>query len=377
MLSRVCLVLAVVIGLGHVSGPEPVHAAALTSTHTVSSFAGGPTEPNGHDSGISLSANDSVSVTATGTADCNFGGGACTFGPDGNTSFGPAPDSFIAAGLTPFALVARIGTTGAWTLVGAGPTSITATSSGTLYFAYNDDIFDDNVGDFTVTVTTHRYVFPMIPNGPAVISGDLQPGSTLTCTPPTFSPAATSVSFQWAIDGVVAVPTLVAQPFASRLVLPVTVKVGSTVTCRVTAASPGAISTLAVQAQIVAAPTPTPTPTAPTFPPKTPPFCTVDSLTQTVFAFGASSARLTASARTAIKAIDASNCIGRFTVTGHVQPTISRSNDASLSKARASAVATALQARFPSASFTVVSAGRTLARQCQAAQNRCAVIRQQ
>jgi outer membrane protein OmpA-like peptidoglycan-associated protein len=365
MLPRVCLVLAVLIGLGHVSGPEPVHAAALTSMHTVSSFAGGPTEPNGHDSGISLSANDSVSVTATGTADCNFGGGACTFGPDGNTSVAPAPDSFIAPGLAPFALVARIGTSG-----------------GRLYFAYNDDIFDDNVGDFTVTVTTHRYVFPMLPNGPAVISGDLQPGSTLTCTPPAFSPAATSVSFQWAIDGVATASTLVTQPLESRLVLPATVKVGSTVTCRITAASPGAISTLAVQAQIAPTPTPTPTPaptpTAPTLPPQTtPPACTVDSLTQTMFAFSATSARLTASARRDIKAIDASNCTGRFTVTGHVQPTISRSNDASLSKARATAVAKALQARFPSASFTVASAGRTLARQCQAAQNRCAVIRQQ
>jgi outer membrane protein OmpA-like peptidoglycan-associated protein len=377
MSLRSCLALALVVGLSVIPGLPPAHGAGSTSTHTVSSFAGGPTESNGHDSGISLGAQDSVNVTATGTVDCNNGGGLCTFGPDGNTSAAPAPGTFIAPGLTPFALLARIGTSGAWTVVGAGPTSITATSSGRLYFAYNDDIFGDNVGNFTVEVTIYRYVPPMIPNGPAVLSGDLKPGSTLTCTSPTFSTPATSVSFQWFIDGVAfGASTVATQPWESTFVLPVAAKVGSTVTCRVMGASDGATSTLAVEAQVPAPPvtTPPPAPTAPTAP--TAPACSLDALNLKTLAFGVSSARLATTARRAVNAIPASSCTGRFTVTGHVQPTSNRANDASLSAARANAVTRVLRAKFPAATFTVISAGRVVAPDCKAAQNRCAVIRQ-
>lgn len=68
-----------------------------------------------------------------------------------------------------FALVGRIGTTGAWTLIGSGPVMLSG--AGELYLAQNDERgqFVDNGGSLTATLA-----FPPPPAAPGNLA---MPGS--------------------------------------------------------------------------------------------------------------------------------------------------------------------------------------------------------
>jgi hypothetical protein len=123
-------------------------SAAGPSTVTTSYTVGSVAVP-GASTGLVLDG-DSVTVTAAGTF-CP-GTGSC-FGPGGDASVDTTHSGyggFVAPGAPAWGLVARVGA-GAWVQVGDGPTTLSGT--GELVFAVNDDLFWDNAGSFTVTVS--------------------------------------------------------------------------------------------------------------------------------------------------------------------------------------------------------------------------------
>lgn len=123
-----------------------------SGTTTVSNvYTVGSTAVPGADTGLVLTAGMQVTVTATGSV-CPSGSLQCT-GPDGN----PTADTtqswyggFVLPGAPAWGLVAKVGS-GPWVQVGSGPTTLTGT--GDLVFAVNDDLFGDNSGSFTATVS--------------------------------------------------------------------------------------------------------------------------------------------------------------------------------------------------------------------------------
>jgi len=118
--------------------------STVTTGYTVGSLA-----VPGASTGLVLNG-DSVTVTATGTV-CP-GTGSC-FGPDGDASADTTQSGFggfVAPGAPGWGLVGRVGS-GPWVQVGSGPATLSGT--GELVFAVNDDLFSDNAGSFTVTVS--------------------------------------------------------------------------------------------------------------------------------------------------------------------------------------------------------------------------------
>jgi len=104
----------------------------------------------GVDTGLVLKKGQPVTVTATGVF-CP-GTGFCS-GPDG-TSLGNSFDTtwggFVLPGAPAYGLLGRVGD-GPWVHVGSGPTTLAG--KGVLLFAVNDDLFPDNTGGFTATVS--------------------------------------------------------------------------------------------------------------------------------------------------------------------------------------------------------------------------------
>jgi hypothetical protein len=126
-------------------------AASPTTISSVYSV-GSVTVP-GVDTGLVLNNGGSVTATATGTV-CP-GTGYCV-GPDGYPSVDTMHSGyggFVLPGAPAYGLVGRVGS-GPWVQVGSGPTKLSG--SGDLVFAVNDDLFSDNTGSFTVTVTYSR-----------------------------------------------------------------------------------------------------------------------------------------------------------------------------------------------------------------------------
>ena len=123
-------------------------AAPPTDSHVYT--VGSLTVP-GVDTGLVVKQGQPVTVTATGVF-CP-GTGFCS-GPDG-TSLGNSMDTtyggFVLPGAPAYGLVGRVGT-GPWVHVGSGPTTLSG--KGVLVFAVNDDLFPDNTGGFTATVSS-------------------------------------------------------------------------------------------------------------------------------------------------------------------------------------------------------------------------------
>jgi hypothetical protein len=106
------------------------------------------------DTGVLVPSGATVTLTATGTANCDYPDCGDI---DANGPGGTADSSFTAPGLPVLSLVGMIGTGSAF-FVGTGPTTVTG--SGELYLAYNDNIYWDNAGGFTVTITTTMVCAP-------------------------------------------------------------------------------------------------------------------------------------------------------------------------------------------------------------------------
>lgn len=105
------------------------------------------------DTAIDVRAGDLLSIRAVGTIQYSDKADA-TAGPDGApgrpaTKRAPLPREVIGA------LIARVGSAAPF-FVGATPDAIRATRSGRLYLGVNDDVLNDNRGDFRVTVTVTR-----------------------------------------------------------------------------------------------------------------------------------------------------------------------------------------------------------------------------
>ena len=115
---------------------------------------GALTVPGVH-TGFTVKPNAPVTVTGA-EAVCPFGGNSFCPGPDGypfdttSSSFG----GFVLPGAPAWGLVGRVGN-GPWVQVGGGPTTLEG--SGELVFAVNDDLFSDNTGSFTATVSYTCY----------------------------------------------------------------------------------------------------------------------------------------------------------------------------------------------------------------------------
>ena len=92
-------------------------------------------------------------MIATGTF-CP-GTGFCA-GPDGSplgNSLDTTWGGFTLPGVPAYGLIGRVGS-GPWVHVGSGPTTLTG--DGILVLAVNDDLYADNTGGSTATVTDRR-----------------------------------------------------------------------------------------------------------------------------------------------------------------------------------------------------------------------------
>src|SRR5215208_3962687 len=111
-------------------------------------------DSDGQPTGINVDAGDRVVIEATGLIDNNNTGGCNPdVPPTGipNTPAGSGPPSSPLPSANVGALLWRIGTSGAWSLVGSG-TSFTAPTSGQLYLIVNDTIYTDNCGSFKAEI---------------------------------------------------------------------------------------------------------------------------------------------------------------------------------------------------------------------------------
>lgn len=137
------IVVAVALALAAQAGA----AGPTTGSNT---YVVGSQSVPGVSTGLVLTSGMTVTVTAGGAV-CPFGDGFCV-GPDGyptdttSSWFG----GFVLPGAPAWGVVGRVGS-GPWVQVGSGPTTLTGT--GELVFAVNDDLFSDNAGSFTVTVS--------------------------------------------------------------------------------------------------------------------------------------------------------------------------------------------------------------------------------
>jgi hypothetical protein len=132
--------------------PAFASGAMVTQVSTVTVNAADPTVI---DVGTINSQFTSITVHATGTTLwCNDNPNPpCVSDPTGSLYYSfPLGPNATAPGFLTGALVGKIGQNGNWFLVG---NSYTATSPVVehLYLAYDDDVFSDNTGSYSVTVT--------------------------------------------------------------------------------------------------------------------------------------------------------------------------------------------------------------------------------
>ena len=146
-LKSVLLVVAVASGLLVAAQAAAGGPTTVTTTYTVGSLA-----VPGVSTGLIVTDGMSVTVTGAGLV-CPFGPWGPCNGPGGNSSWNTTASGyggFVLPGAPAWGLVGRVGN-GPWVQVGSGPTALSGT--GVLVFAVNDDLFWDNQGSFTATVT--------------------------------------------------------------------------------------------------------------------------------------------------------------------------------------------------------------------------------
>lgn len=125
-------------------------ASAVGSRADSAVYAVGSVTVPGVDTGLVLEHGKSVTVTATGVF-CP-GTGFCA-GADGSplgNSLDLTWGGFTLPGAPAYGLIGRVGT-GPWVQIGSGPTTLTGV--GVVVFAVNDDLYVDNTGGFTATVS--------------------------------------------------------------------------------------------------------------------------------------------------------------------------------------------------------------------------------
>jgi hypothetical protein len=137
----------IVVVLAALAVSTSASAAGSRDPHV---FTVGSLTVPGVDTGLVLEPGQRVKVTATGVF-CP-GTGFCA-DPEGSplgNSYDQTWGGFTLPGAPAYGLIGRVGE-GPWVHVGTGPTTLTG--AGALVFAVNDDLYPDNTGGFTATVT--------------------------------------------------------------------------------------------------------------------------------------------------------------------------------------------------------------------------------
>jgi hypothetical protein len=155
---RSTLVIAVALvaaGLGTVAAiAAPGRTPRTTTNVTVASTQAFT------DTGIALTSGETFSVSASGTVRWRRNGPLV--GPAGyaftnsvcaGNQYGDST-GFTVTGLHCYSLIGRIGSTGVIFYVGPSGFSLTSPVAGELYLGFNDDLYTDNTGSFSATVTT-------------------------------------------------------------------------------------------------------------------------------------------------------------------------------------------------------------------------------
>ncbi|MBJ7291549.1 hypothetical protein [Williamsia sp.] len=145
---------AVVAGGIGLATPAVANAATVTKTITIDAKTAGADNVFAQ-SGVTVAAGSTVSVTATGSATFDPNYTTEVAGPNGYpeiTCTDQPQSTCVLSGSPQMALVGKVGTA-APVVVGTGPTTLSG--SGPLSFAFNDQIdgFANNEGSFTVTIT--------------------------------------------------------------------------------------------------------------------------------------------------------------------------------------------------------------------------------
>lgn len=145
------------------SGSRASSQSASTSSGSYSTSLQLPANVEWDDTGISVAADNSITVGASGqvyVGDINAGMPSVSNyqTPSGTPSLSTSNlggGTFAVPGLVPWSLVGRIGPSGTPFEVGSTAT-ISVTSSGDLYLSVNDNNFGDNSGAWSVTVQVNQ-----------------------------------------------------------------------------------------------------------------------------------------------------------------------------------------------------------------------------
>jgi hypothetical protein len=144
VIITVMIAASIIMLLTDTFSPLKALAASSQTTSTLSI----PATQAWTDTGIDLAVGSSVSITASGTI--YIAGSDPGKTPDGSPDCS-APSSFVAPGLHCWSLIGNIAN-GTPFQVGSS-TEFSATVAGRLYLGVNDEVFGDNSGNWTATIT--------------------------------------------------------------------------------------------------------------------------------------------------------------------------------------------------------------------------------
>lgn len=147
-----CGALAAIAGSVAAAAPASASGAMVVQVSTVNVDSANPAVI---DVGTLNSQFSSITINATGTTTwcVNSPYPPCTSDPAGNNNYGytPVPGG-TAPDLPTGALIVKVGVNGTWFIAG-GSYVATSPVPADVYVAYNDNIFWDNSGSYSLTVT--------------------------------------------------------------------------------------------------------------------------------------------------------------------------------------------------------------------------------
>lgn len=134
--------------------PADIASASGAAVTQISSVSVNAADSAVIDIGTINSQFSTITVSASGTTVwcSNSPNPPCTSDPDGDNNYGFTPSAGTAPNLPTGALIGKVGVNGSWFVVGSSYTATSAVPAD-LYVAYNDDVFTDNSGRYTLTVT--------------------------------------------------------------------------------------------------------------------------------------------------------------------------------------------------------------------------------
>jgi hypothetical protein len=148
--------LATTLAAAGIAWAAPTHTSLKSATSTQTITVTIPAQNSSWtDTGVALVAHHTVMITARGTINYGLGPSLPGGKPLANFScahFNGPSSSFIARNLRCWSLIGRIGNGNPFQV--SGLVNVTDSAAGELFLMMNDDIFGDNSGSWTVTITT-------------------------------------------------------------------------------------------------------------------------------------------------------------------------------------------------------------------------------